>query len=306
MPEQTIPKDRSGHGPVLSIRSVGNYLPALNENEDFIIRFTECNHTNVERDGIYKLHTHVFYEIMLIEKGVYSCSLDGETLSLSPGDLLMIQPGQRHCDNLRKGCSWFAFHFHLLPAEHNVLPSAVFRPGTHPCDQIVHLPDRRLFLSLIRLFFTADGSEAGNFSEYRIHSALFAVIFRKLLTLYPQRLLCGEFSRSGPLGAGAAILYSVFARHLQDSPSLKELCTETGMSRTSLHRISTELFNMAPRRAFLHFKVQHILNFMNENPKYSVKELSQMFGFRNQFHFSRVFIRVIGCPPSAVRKKSGM
>lgn len=75
------------------------------------------------------------------------------------------------------------------------------------------------------------------------------------------------------------------------------------MSRSSLHRLCHLLFNMPPRKAFIHYKILHIQNFIRENPEFSVKELSLMFGFKTQFHFSRVFRNVIGTWPNFLIKQ---
>ena len=54
---------------------------------------------------------------------------------------------------------------------------------------------------------------------------------------------------------------------------------------------------MPPRKAFIHYKILQIQNFMIKHPGMRIKELSEMFGFKNPFHFSRVFRQETGTYP---------
>lgn len=287
----------------LRIKQIGDYLPIINEEDDFRVRFIDSNHTVVVSDGIYKKHTHILYEIMLVEHGPYRCILDGCELKLKPWDILLIQPRQQHEDFLFKGCSWFAFHFHLFSTKEHSLPSSVFLSDIRPQDQIAHISDHSFFLSLIQLLSSEGRKKEKRFDCYRLHNAIFAVILRKILSLYPKESLHEQFSQRISIDQEAARLYSVFSRHISEMPTLAELCRESNMSRSSLHRLCRNLFNMPPRKAFIHYKICHIQNFIRENRGFSVKELSQLFGFKTQFHFSRVFRNEAGCYPNFLIKQ---
>ena len=291
------------NGECCKVETTRNYLFILSEEEDFRVRFVDSNHTVVVSDGIYKQHTHIMYEIILVERGRYRCLLDGCELLLEPWDLLLVQPNQKHEDFLYEGSSLFCFHFHLLPATDKSLPATIFSPDASPCNQKIHIFDVSFFLYLIRQLTVKGENGENGFEYFRLDNAIFSVILRKLLSLYPVTVLHGHFTQQIIVGREVSRLYSVFARHSTDMPGLDELCRETNMSRSSLHRLCHLLFNMPPRKAFIHYKILHIQNFIRENPEFSVKELSLMFGFKTQFHFSRVFRNVIGTWPNFLIKQ---
>ena len=98
-------------------------------------------------------------------------------------------------------------------------------------------------------------------------------------------------------------IISVFNKLLEVQPTLQLLCKLCSMSRSSLHRSCINYFNMPPHKAFIHFKMSHVAEFIRKNPQISIKELSETFGFKNQFHFSRVFKKELGYCPSLLYSK---
>lgn len=287
---------------IIKVKSSENYLSLINRVEDFHIRYVDSNHTVVTSDGVWDSHTQVSYEIILLNRGKYSCLLDGCEIELNPWDMLIVQAGQRHEDFLYKGCSMFAFHFHLLPASEGKLPPSIFAPGVKPFQQKLHLEDKAFFLFLIRNLISQNRESKDGFEYFHLHNAIFGVIFRKILLLYPKNILHETISSQINTKMETAKIYSVFSRHLAEMPDLEQLCRECGMSRSALHRLCQELFNMPPRKAFMHYKILQIQNFMIKNPCVRVKELSEMFGFKNPFHFSRVFRQETGSYPSNLLK----
>ena len=288
---------------IIKVKSSKTYLSLLNREDDFRVRYVDSNHTIVTSDGIWESHTQVSYEIILLNRGKYKCILDDCEIELKPWDMLIVQAGQKHKDFLYKGCSMFAFHFHLFPASDGKLPPSIFSPGIKPEQQKLHLDDKAFFLFLIRNLITQNRDTKDSFEYFHLHNAIFGVIFRKILLLYPKNILHETVSQQINIGMDTSKIYSVFSRHLADMPDLDELCYECGMSRSALHRLCQELFNMPPRKAFIHYKILQIQNFITRNPNVRVKELSEIFGFKNPFHFSRVFRQETGTYPSYLMKK---
>ena len=288
---------------IIKVKSSKNYLSLLNREDDFRVRYVDSNHTIVTSDGIWESHTQVSYEIILLNRGKYKCILDDCEIELKPWDMLIVQAGQKHKDFLYKGCSMFAFHFHLFPASDGKLPPSIFSPGIKPEQQKLHLDDKAFFLFLIRNLITQNRDTKDSFEYFHLHNAIFGVIFRKILLLYPKNILHETVSQQINIGMDTSKIYSVFSRHLADMPDLDKLCYECGMSRSALHRLCQELFNMPPRKAFIHYKILQIQNFITRNPNVRVKELSEIFGFKNPFHFSRVFRQETGTYPSYLMKK---
>lgn len=88
----------------MKIDVLGDYTSMLSEKDVFQIRLKDFIRTEIRHQATWPHHTHILYEILLIESGEYRCTLDGVSLRLVPGDILLIQPGQKHEDFFDKGC----------------------------------------------------------------------------------------------------------------------------------------------------------------------------------------------------------
>ena len=288
----------------ISIKSSKNYLSMLNSEDDFLVRYVDCNRTLVSSDGFWGTHTQVSYEIILIEHGKYQCELDGKKVELKPWDLLTIQPGQKHRDYLYKGCSFLGFHFFLLPNTGRKLPPLIFASGTEPEQQIIHLHKHDFFLFLIENLLKRNASPRKETGYFHLHNALFESFFRKVLLLYPDEVFHETVSHQINHETERELVCAVFSRYLTETPSLEELCVECRMSRSALHRLCMKLFGMPPRKAFIHYKILQAQNFILKNPGIRVKEVGEAFGFKNPFHFSRVFRKETGGYPKKFTKSA--
>ena len=284
-----------------TVETFGSYKHLQGELDSIQVNFIDSNRTEAQNKAIYKKHTHIYYEMIVAEKGVYQSAVNDTMLKMNEGDVILIQPGQTHEDFLQKGTIWYTFHFYLNCAEN--INFLIFDKNTRPQDQILRLSDadKEFIKTMIKLF----ESEAKNdiYQSYLIHNALFGAIFRKIISLYSSLLLNEYFNNRHMVQQEAAKITTIFHKNLSKQLTLNDLCKLCAMSRSSLHRTCQIYFNMPPRKAFLHYRMNHIVEFIRKNPHISVKELSSIFGFKNQFHFSRIFKQEIGCYPSFLQMK---
>ena len=284
-----------------NIQTFGSYKHLQGEFDDMKISFIDSNRMEANEESVYRKHTHIVYEAIIIEHGNYKCTVNDKMVKLSKWDIIVIQPGQKHEDFLAKGTIWYTFHFCITSDDK--LNMLIFDKNIRPSEQIIHLasPERDFFSNMIKLFESE--SQENIYECYLIHNALFIAVFRKIMSLYSPFLLNEQFSSRHMVQQQAAKITSVFQKNLSKQPSLADLCKQCSMSRSSLHRTCQIYFNMPPRTAFLNYKMNHIVEFIKKNPDTSVKELSLIFGFKNQFHFSRMFKQQIGCYPSLLLLK---
>ena len=64
--------------------------------------FLDFHLLKVEQDYEYPGHKHLNYEVIVVLKEHYYCCLNSTELRVSPGQLLIIQPGDIHQDHLKK------------------------------------------------------------------------------------------------------------------------------------------------------------------------------------------------------------
>jgi AraC-like DNA-binding protein len=76
-----------------------------------------------------------------------------------------------------------------------------------------------------------------------------------------------------------------------------ELAAKAKMSPRHLTTLCRTMFGQGPARFLLQLKLRRAEEMLRYRSQ-SVKEVSEALGFANPYHFSRVFKRVYGRPPS--------
>ena len=83
--------------------------------------------------------------------------------------------------------------------------------------------------------------------------------------------------------------------------SIASLAKQTGYSASFIHHRFKEDFGMPPAKYILGRRMNLAKQKLLEGK--SVGETASELGFYDQFHFSKVFRKYFGCPPSIVRLK---
>jgi len=89
----------------------------------------------------------------------------------------------------------------------------------------------------------------------------------------------------------------VFYRHLKTNPTVPELAAEARMSPRYFTTLCLQIFGEPPARYLLQLKLRRADEMLRYRGQ-RVKEVSEALGFANPYHFSRVFRRIHGRPPS--------
>jgi len=90
------------------------------------------------------------------------------------------------------------------------------------------------------------------------------------------------------------------ADHLSETPSLDSLCKHFSVSRTYLCRIFKEATGTSPVNYWISLKMQEAKRLIREGNK-NITQISEHLGYSNIHHFTRMFRRFTGMPPSAYK-----
>jgi AraC-like DNA-binding protein len=248
----------------------------------------------LEGDYEYPRHQHMNYEVILVDRGPYRCELNGEELTLLAGQVLVVKPGDWHQDHLRDGQRHHVLHFRLGAAAPGEPAMALFRDGVKPAGQICtgNYSHDRLFLRELQ----RETEAAGNYAP-AIQDSLLEVLFWRIVRGLPAAALSETFRRLPDIDAQRSRLALVFEEHLKTNPTVENLAGAAGMSPRQFTLLCRRLFGEAPARFFLRLKMRRAEEMLRYRGL-RVKEVSEALGFTNPFHFSRVFRRVLGHPPS--------
>lgn len=258
--------------------------------------FDDFHLLRMEGNYEYPGHHHTNYELILVEQGPYRCELNGAELVLKDGQILVIKPGDYHQDHLHNGQRHYVLHFRLVSDAHGVNAVALFKPKVAPALQICHANHVRDMMFLRELKREAE--------EKAVHAPvvqdclLEALVWRTIRDL-PAQGLSDAILRMPKDEATREQIVGVMKRHLKGSPSVVVLAEELCVSPRHLASTCKTLFGLSPARLFVRVKLQHA-EVLLRSREYRVKEVSDDLGFANPYHFSRVFRRHFGRPPSHI------
>ena len=242
-------------------------------------------------------HVHPHYEIIVIDRGRYACHLNGVLLKLTAGDILVVKPGDTHADHVRKALRYFGVWFQLGP-EREGRSQNIFAEGIAPRQQVFRA-EKRVFWRLIDQL-QQEATRIDHVSPH-ITEAMLQVFFWSLIRALPVEVLSPRFRRDSAREVFLVRLKSWFAQRRRTSFCLAEAAQAMNISPSTLSRRCRDLLGLAPSQAFLRYRMEWAQRLLTQSGM-SVKEVSAELGFPNQFHFSRVFRKVHGVPPSKVSR----
>ena len=256
--------------------------------------FDDFHLLRMEGDYEYPAHTHTNYELILVERGPYRCELNNTELSVANGQILVIKPGDHHQDHLRDGQRHYVLHFRLVSDAHGANAVALFKTRTVPALQVCPANHARDILFLQELKREAEQRAA--YSPVVQDCLLEALVWRTIRDL-PQQGLSNAILRLPKEEAMRDRIITIMKRHLNENPSIEELASELEMSPRHLAGRCKALFGLSPARLYLRVKMQRA-EVLLRSREFRIKEVSDSLGFANPYHFSRVFRRHFGLPPS--------
>ena len=249
----------------------------------------------------YPLHQHAHYEVILVERGPYTCALNGSELRLDHRTALVIQPGDWHQDHLRRGQRHFVLHFALAVGDPpGATPVALFAPGLHPARQIVpNLPRDEVAL------FDILEQEARRSDAYSadIQDAALESFFWRLVRRIPTSHLSPQFHRRSQEQEFVRHLHRILEARFAGPLHVGTLASELGISRRALSLKCRQLLQDSPASLVARFRVRKAAEQLTHTAR-PVKDIAYGLGFENPYHFSRVFKRYAGTSPAAYRRKS--
>jgi AraC family transcriptional regulator len=88
--------------------------------------------------------------------------------------------------------------------------------------------------------------------------------------------------------------------HIEDEITLNELAQDVGLSPSHFCSLFRKTSGKTPHQFVLHCRIQHAKALLAK-PSHSILDVALASGFRTHQHFSRIFRRQVGIPPSAYR-----
>lgn len=242
------------------------------------------------------LHSHPFVEVVFVWKGKGHIHLNGEDLPVGPGDLLVYNAGQPHCEYSDEGDP-LTFYFTAydkinLPGQPaNQLLGPDVPPLLHTQEKSEHF--FYLFREVVREL--QQGMDFG----YEIAQATAKIIVMQMFRLLNQSVNAKDFLQSNRV-LQDALRY--IDENFTQEISLNLLANECMVSKYHLSHLFTKGMGVSIGRYILEKRLsmaKHLLN----STDLSVEQVSLQSGFADCAYFCRLFKKETGSTPTQFRKK---
>ena len=253
-----------------------------------------------ESTGDYEFgkHVHPNYEVILVDRGVYRCAVNGRELELHEGEGVVVKPGDEHRDFCKPPLVYLAVGFTLEPD----LARSGSAPGLFAPDVEPELQRFAMDRAVVRPIFAAIQAEADEPDALSAHlqDALLLQFFWRLVRALPDEAVSSAFLDITYRQAFPAQLMRVFRSNLGRSLSLREMAELMGISESSLSHKCKSVLGTSPAKAFMKAKLERAMQLL-KNTSLLVKEVAHELGFEDQYAFTRAFTREFGKSPTACR-----
>ena len=250
-------------------------------------------------DYEYRKHVHPAFEIIIPEKGVYNCLLNGEKIQLVPGEFLIVQTGDTHQDIFSKGIEYSALTFFLRSSKLNTGEARLFRKIS-ASGQKASFPRKSIAPDLYNILKDEASAPGHETFGFHILSGLFNAIFWEIVSAFPESSLAPLFIKSAKEESFRVNLLKYLEENTSRKLNIAEMAKGMKMSESSFAHLSKKILGTSPAKVFLARKLEKAASLLKESGM-TIKEVSGLLAFEDQFHFSKAFRKHFGMPPSVFK-----
>jgi AraC-like DNA-binding protein len=238
----------------------------------------------------YAPHTHQEYALGVCVDGVETIRYRGATHYASPGEVVVLEPGEAHTGG-PAAASGFAYRCFYLPAR--ILAGG--QAGTaHFREAVIGDPDlAHALLAAHEELSRGDAFEG----EARLADALATLVCRHAVAAPAKNRLAGQGRPPGQ-----PVVAEVMARlagQLTNPPTLAEISEDAGISRYQLLRAFCRSAGMPPYAWLAQYRVARARGLLDLG--WAPADAAGHVGFADQAHMTRWFRRVLGVTPGVYR-----
>lgn len=248
------------------------------------------------------LHQLSFYEILFIEEGTGTFTLDENKISVTPGTIIFTSPGQVRCweiDEKVRGYTLFFdkdFLYLFFSDELFLYRFQYFHQYSFPTGMQI---SRGSFEKCLELLYEIEQEfrQLQNDSSHLIRS----VLYQLLVVL--NRYYAGIYNvqRDTYVHSDFYRFRSLLEKNFVTDRTVEAYTQMLGISSGFLNKICRQFSGLSAQQMIHHKLISEIKKHLYQNK--SAKEISYEFGFSDPSNFNRFFKKLIGTTPQQYRKK---
>ncbi len=223
------------------------------ENSNLKIKPVFIDFHNLKMEGSYEypIHRHINYEVIVIEKGPYHCTVNSNKLTVEKDNFLIVTPGDIHQDHLYKGQSHFVLHFSI---NMNSIPIELLDSNCSPKDQVFHIDYKWNPLDFFKLM-QDDYKESYTYMKY-IQDSMMEQFFWRMLKYIPDNLISDSFKGHTKGYMFKSKLLDYFRKSYRENLTVDNIANALNISRRSLTYNCQEYFGKSPAKLFTVYRLE--------------------------------------------------
>lgn len=249
---------------------------------------------------------HDFWEMVYIESGEAIATSENIGTRLFPGDVILHKPGEAHfIKAVSPNIKAFFISFHSTSKILNTINSQKISLSSEEKKIIYKLYDesRTLFISKIPQLDKNGFMSVGFQTNYPIGAEQVIKNYIELLLICIFRILekKDELVTYNSKEELDKILFQKILEKISNSIysdfTPEQLVSEFNYSRTYIYSVFKKYSGVPIMQYYNHLKIEDAKKMILQK-KFTLSQISEKLGFKNQYYFSRTFKRIQGISPS--------
>lgn len=252
-----------------------------------------------ERD--YHCHDHLEIAFILSGKGKYRIA--GKVYEVGEGDLMIFNPGTRHqgivTDTVNTMTEFFvgASEVHIKGVPENTLPL--------PEGQVIFHTTGELRQKLFKLCASMEAENTvcwqGRYFMMKTYlMQMILLILRQQME--PVELKTGYAFESVNRKYVVEQIAGYFEDHYAEKISLDQIAENMYLSPFYISKIFKSETGDTPIRHLINIRLERAMELLQAGFPGSIKEVAEQVGYEDAYHFSKLFKKRYGIPPSEAKK----
>lgn len=253
------------------------------------------------KDEMYHAHDHLEIAFMMSGSGRYR--IDDVVYEIKEGDLLIINPGMKH-QGLVTDAAGSLTEFFVGVADirfknqpENALPLPAEGPVVHTFGEFRQ--------KMVKICASMEAENAVCWQGR--YFMLKAYVIQMLLLIVrqqsePVELKTGYAFESVNKKYVVEQIISYFEDHYAEKISLDRIAENMYLSPFYVSRIFKSEIGDTPIRYLINIRLERAMELLKTGSAGSIQEVAEKVGYEDAYHFSKLFKKRYGYPPSKVRK----
>ena len=220
------------------------------------------------------------HAVVFMEYGSISYNISGETICLEKGDILLLKKGETYdVYNSDEHGTPYAFYIVNFDIEENELPYL---------KRVIKVKRYEKFLELFSTGYNI-GEKRSISYKLALKSILNEILHNLYKEYYSAKITEPSFSCMEKAKKYIDINYN-------EKLNIDILAEVSGFSRAHFKRLFSKYYNMTPGQYITIVRIEHAKS-MLEAEIFTLDEIAHQCGFSDEYYFSKVFQKIVGCYP---------